>query len=600
MGLLRDLRSRRTSLRILPDTVLPVGDAASVEIDYRAKPKIGLHFRGPDASHPDRQLHAYTTGLLLEDPMYYFPCYNYPNMRMTTETLITIPSRMVAIASGKLISIADVSGGKRKWHFRMDTSHVSDVLSIVVGEFAKMQDNFRGIPLEYYFPAGKEDEARRSFQDTPKMMEFFSNVTGVNYPFPKYAQVVVSDFYNGGMEHITAATLTDETLHDERADIDFRSTDLLSHELAHQWFGDLISLRDWSQAWVNEGFATYFNALFHEHDQGKDDFLYYMHSFLEPLKEEISKHYQRPIVTKLYSDSHELFDSHTYLKGAWVLHGIRGILGEEIFWKAVKLYVRQNKEKIVESSDFRRAVEEASGMDFERFFDEWLARPGYPIYEASYSWVEKSAVIRITQTNANIDEIPLFSNPIEVRFSFAESSITKTIHMVQKAETFVFILPSEPLNVSIDPSGWILKEIRFEKLLRMFLYQLANGDNALERIAACEALSGFKKEEVVAAISKTLDSDSFWGVKVQAAKALGKIGTVSAFEILSLKRRSNDHYVRRGVAEGLQGFAETELSEKAADILASLLENDISYQVRAELCRSIGIVQDKLKGIKES
>ena len=577
------------NIRILLEKAIEPGDRASVRIDYHAKPRVGLHFRGPDASHPARFLHAFTSGLLLEDPMYYFPCYNYPNMRMTSEILITIPSRMVAIASGKLLSVSESSAGKKTWHFEMNSTHVTDVLTFAAGEYVKLEERLGDVILEYYVPSGKEEEARRTFQNTQKMMKFFSKATGMDYPFPKYAQVVVSDFYNGGMEHITATTLTDETLHDERAELDFTSDDLVSHELAHQWFGDLISLKDWSQAWLNEGFATYFNALYREHANGNDDLLYYMHSFIGPIKDEFSKHYMRAITTKLYADSHELYDSHTYLKGAWFLHGIRGLLGDETFWNTIKHYVKKNKGKIVEASDFRKVLEFVSGLDLERHFEEWLEKPGYPIYNASYSWSdeENKATLNIEQSNAGGNDIPIFSNPIAVKFSFDESSMTETIRMKERSMRFQFFLPSEPLNVSIDPCNWILKEISFEKPGKMYLYQLANDKNLIERIRACEEIAKWKKDEIVRALASVFESNSHWSLKVEAAKALGKIGTESAFKELTSRLRSGDHHVRRGVAEGLGEFAGSKLEDDAIGSAIGLLENDVSFQVRASAASAL-------------
>ena len=180
------------------------------------------------------------------------------------------------------------------------------------------------------------------------------------------------------------------------------------------------------------------------------------------------------------------------------MHGIRGILGNEAFWGAIRHCVQENKGKIVETSDFRKAIESISGLDFERHFEEWLEKPGYPIYEASYSWLdeEKRAPLKIKQTNAHSNDVPLFSNPIEIRFSYADSSITNKIRMDEPSKIFEFILPSEPLNVSIDPSNWILKDLNFEKPMKMFLYQISNDKNLIERIRACEVAKSREDEAI--------------------------------------------------------------------------------------------------------
>lgn len=583
-----------------------VGNFLSVRIEYCiSNPKIGLHFRGLDNDTGTSFVHCYTTGLLLEDPMYYFPCYNYPNMRMTSETVVTAPSHMTAIAAGELVSITDLPNHKaKKWHFKMDReTHITDVLSVVVGEYAKLEEWFGTIPVEYYFPRGRESGAKRSFSKTPEMMKFFSEKTGTPYPYAKYAQVVVSDFYNGGMEHVTATTLTDETLqHDEREEEELgfsESDDLVSHELAHQWFGDLISLKDWSHAWVNEAFATYFNALYREHDRGADDFLYYMLSLLEKLKEEIEKHYERSVVTRYYVDSHELFDSHTYLKGAWVIHGIRGVVGDHVFWSVIKHYVKENKGRIVETSDFRRSLELVSGFDFERHFEEWLYSPGYPIYQARYSWLEeeKTAIVELEQTNAGTGGVPLFSNPIEICFDFSPpplSKLRKVVSMKHKRERFEFHhLPSQPQNVTIDPKNWLLKELQFKKPLSMWIFQALNGENVIEKIRACEQIAEKHDEDdrtALEILSSLADRpDEFWGVRLETVRNLGKLDSKSSFEKLYQLAHNNDRFIRRGAASGLKAFSSNaDLREDAVRLLIELLENDVSFRVRAAAASSLG------------
>ncbi len=214
------------------------------------------------------------------------------------------------------------------------------------------------------------------------MLDFFKRTTGLKYPYPKYSQAVVSDFMFGGMENISATTLTEKTLHDDIVHLDFTSDNLVSHELAHQWFGDYLTCKDWSNAWLNEGFATYFNALFREFDEGVEDFQDYMDGFKDNLTEDMEKHYQRAIVTRRFWDPEELFDTHTYEKVRWVLNALRGYLGEENFFRGIRHYIATHKISVVETSDFRKSIEEASGLDLESFFEQWVYSPGYPEIKA--------------------------------------------------------------------------------------------------------------------------------------------------------------------------------------------------------------------------
>ncbi len=568
---------------------------AILEIEYNASPKKGLYFRGPTKTDPSRVLHLFTQGQA-EDSKHWYPTYDYPNMRFTSEIHVTAPEKMLVVANGKLVS-NEVKGSKRLWHFSQEVPHPSYLLSVIVGDYQKISAEHDGISVEYYLPENRAKDAARSFGKTPNMLDFFGKVTGQKYPYPKYAQTVVSDFMFGGMENISATTLTDRTLHDERAHLDFQSENLVSHELAHQWFGDYLTCKDWSHAWLNEGFATYFNALFREFDEGWEDFQYSMLQNFEKLSDDINDRYHRRIVEDRYWDPDELFDSHTYEKGSWVLNAIRGVVGDEFFWKAIQLYVQNCKLSSVETSDFRKSLEKVSGLDFERFFDEWLYSPGFPDYVVDYSFDEKALTARldVEQTNVGVDDIPLFTTPIEVVFHLNSGIISKKISVSDKKSSFFFRLSSRPLNISFDPKNWILKKLKFRKPKEMLLHQLVNDENSMERIRAAQDLSEYKTLDVIQALGKCVDTDGFWGVRLEAAKYLGKIGTKDALEALLLRKNHKDHKARRGVAKGLQYFANLEESGRAVDSLIYFLNNDESYYTRAYAANSLGFYANSEK-----
>lgn len=569
---------------------LRLGEAATLELEYTATPRRGLYFRGDPGSSDE--IHAFTQGQS-EDSKFWFPCFDSPNMRASSELLVTVPQNMVVVSNGKLIgNDGPGAGGMKTWHFKEDTPHSSYLTSLVAGDFEKEEENHDGLPLQYFLPKDKLPLAKRSFGKTPRMIDFFEKVTGQKYPYEKYAQTVVTDFMFGGMENISATTLTDRTLHDERAHLDFSSDSLVAHELAHQWFGDLLTCRDWSNAWLNEGFATYFDSLFKEHDLGVEEFQYWMMystAMLTYIAE--TERYERPIVTKRYWDADELFDYHTYLKGNWALNCLRGTLGDEIFFKGIKLYVSKHKRALVETSDFRKAMEEASGLELELFFEQWLYSPGYPSYSVGYSWNEESKMVEllVEQTNAENEGIPLFSNPIEIRLILDEDkSISKKIKMETKKQAFYFSLDSKPKNVNFDPKNWILKNLKFQKPIDMHIYQLTHDENSMERVRACQELSSFTTGDSLNALSDAIENDKFWGVRLEAAKALGKVGTKKAMEILLSKASHKDHKARRGIAAGLRHFSSIEGSETAVESLIAYLQNDVSYYARAYAAISLG------------
>ncbi len=589
--------TRAKSVNVDLGLELSLDSSAEIEIEYQSSPKKGLYFRGPTKDFPGRNVHLFTQGQA-EDSKYWYPCYDYPNMRFTSEMIVTSPENMVAVSNGSLVSVDETSDGKKKWHFSQPIPHCSYLLSLIVGDYEKISEERGGLSVEYYVPKDRRSDAPRSFHKTPQMMDFFGRVTGVKYPYPKYAQTVVSDFMFGGMENISATTLTEKTLHDERAHLDFQSENLVSHELAHQWFGDYVTCKDWSHAWLNEGFATYFNALFREYDEGFDDFQYTMQMNFEKLSDDCDERYHRQIVENRYWDPEEMFDSHAYEKGAWVLNGIRGVLGDELFWKAIRKYLATYKVSAVETSDFRKILEEVSGQNFEQFFNDWLYSPGFPNYLADYSLDEKSGLgkLVIEQVNAEVDGTPIFANPFDLVFTFSNGSKkTEKISMTQKKNSFFFSLAEKPVNVSFDPKNWFLKKLKFRKPKEMLLYQLKFDENCVERIRASSELTDYKTQDVIEALTHAIDSDKFWGVQLEVAKNLGKIGTAAALDALLTKKDHKDHRVRRGVAAGLRFFTKLDDNDRAINTLINYLYTDYSYYVRAYSAHSLGFYPNSEK-----
>ncbi len=250
---------------------LDPGKDVIITVDYHGSPRSGLYFTGPSEASPGKAVQIWTQGQD-EDSRYWFPCFDYPNEKATSETLVRVPENWTVVGNGRLVGVRHHKKAREKtWHHRMDTPHVMYLTSIACGEFSKLEDSWKGMPVEYYIKPGNEDAARRAFKNTPDMLEFFSRAFAMDYPYPKYSQVVVEDFIFGGMENISATTLIDRCLMDERAALDYEAEDLVSHELCHQWFGDLVTCKDWSHAWLNEGFATYGEYLYREHWKGRDD-----------------------------------------------------------------------------------------------------------------------------------------------------------------------------------------------------------------------------------------------------------------------------------------------------------------------------------------
>ncbi|HEY9295769.1 MAG TPA: M1 family metallopeptidase, partial [Phormidium sp.] len=339
---------------------------------------------------------------------------------------VQVPQPFMAISNGVLINTED-AGEEKIYHWSQKEVHPTYLMTLAVGDFAEIRDEWNGKPVTYYVDKSRAEDARRTMGKTPQMIEFFSKKFGYPYPFPKYAQVCVDDFIFGGMENTSTTLLTDRCLLDERAALDNRlSESLVAHELAHQWFGDLVVIKHWSHAWIKEGMASYSEVLWTEQEYGKDDAAYYILNEARSYLAEDSGRYRRPIVTHVYREAIELYDRHLYEKGACVYHMIRGELGEELFNAAIHTFVQENAHKTVETIDLLRAIEKATGRNFLFLFDQYVYRGGHPDYKVVYSWDADSnlAKVTVTQTQAkagsNGSNSDLFDLKIPIAFGYVK------------------------------------------------------------------------------------------------------------------------------------------------------------------------------------
>lgn len=553
-----------------------------LSIDYNAKPRQGFYFVKPDSNYPNKQVQAWTQGEATLSK-YWFPCFDHPDMKFTCEMIIEVPLDFIAISNGKLVDVTKTD--LARYHWKEDHPLPAYLTSVVIGKYEEIKENYNGIDLYYYVPEDKVDKAPLSFSNTRNMIKFFEEYIGVKYPYDKYAQTVVEDFIYGGMENMSATTLTMDTLHDKKAHLDFTSDHLVSHELAHQWFGDLVTCRDWQHIWLNESFATYFEALSWLNSKGEDEFNYYIMQLAEEYFEETEKRYKRPIVTNVYKHPDDLFDRHTYEKGACTLHMLRNIIGDNIFRKAVKLYVERFSYKNAETDDFRKCVEEVSGLSLQQFFEQYIFKPGHLELKVEFEFDHSSkiAMIKLTQTQNTEDGTPIYNFPIDIHVTTAEGKKQFKFTIDSKESVFHVNLDSEPLWFSIDPENKLLKRMEVKASKQMLIEQLKNG-NTIEKIYAAKALTNFSSDDVIEALKYTMLSDSFWGVSAECARALSEIKTDSAYKALTDAINIEHPKARKAVVKAIGEFKK----EDSVSLLQPLLEGDESYFVQAESAISLG------------
>ncbi|MDJ1181191.1 M1 family metallopeptidase [Roseofilum sp. BLCC_M91] len=571
-----------------------------IQITYRVEhPQRGLYFIHPDAHYPDKPIQVWTQGED-EDSRYWFPCLDYPGQLSTSEIRVQVPAKFMAISNGELID-TQTQGKTKIYHWFQKEVHPTYLITLAVGEFVEIKDRWQDKPVTYYVEKSRKDDGQRSMGKTPRMIDFFSNIFDYPYPYPKYAQVCVADFIFGGMENTSTTLLTDRCLLDKRSLLDHPFTEsLVAHELAHQWFGDLVVIKHWSHAWIKEGMASYCEVLWTEHEYGAEDAAYYYLREARNYIQEDKTRYRRPIVTHVYREPIELYDRHLYEKGACVYHMMRAELGDDLFLKAMQTFVRNHAHSTVETVDLLRAVEEATGRNLLFLFDQYVYRGGHPDFKVSYSWDRdhKLAKVTVVQTQAKDDEKALFDLNIPIGFGSVVPSEKEgqkpevaidshTVRIHQREESFYFPLEEKPSFISFDVGNCYLKTVVLEYPVPELKAQLCYDPDPISRIYAISALVKKATLPVVKALAEALKTEAFWGVRVEIAKGLGKIRLDQGFEALLPGLKDGDARVRKTVIEAL-GKIKTKASYK---VLKSVLVNgDPSYQVEAAAARAVGAI----------
>ncbi len=592
------LRFHSTSRTLVVEFAEPLdaGERLTFAVTYRAvQPRRGLYF--VDGC---RQLWTQCED---QDARFWFPCFDHPADKQTTSATIVVPRDLFALSNGELVARTDTAE-TTTFRYEQRIPHATYLVTMVAGEYAEVEQVHARLPVAYYVERGREADGERAFGNTPRMIDCFESVIGVPYPYARYGQIAVRDFIFGGMENTSATTQTDRTLHDARAHLDFSSDPLVSHELAHQWFGDLVTCRDWSQAWLNEGFATYFEAVWREANLGWDEYLYDVYLLVADYLEEDAERYRRPIVCNTYRDPIELFDAHLYQKAGAVLHMLRRELGWQRLRTSLRRYVADNAQKNVETIDLIRAIESTTGRNMRAFFNQWIERGGHPELTISLHWEAawKTAYLTIEQRQIVDADHPAYRFEIDCGFVMqrpdgiaADAGDGPLPHerrmrfrVERQIERFAVSLDAEPALVRIDPGAYILAAVTYALEADVCAAMLRCEPSPTGRIRAAQALGKDGSRVAREALAFALAHDPFWGVGVEVAAVLGDSRAPSALAVLLANVAHPHPKVRRAIAAALGQF-------RAADAATALLclSDDPSYFVAATAYEAVGKTRDE-------
>lgn len=512
-----------------------------VVITYGGSPVKGLWFSGGGERGTATQV--FTQGQC-DESSGWFPCVDHPSDRVTSRVTATVPAGWITLAAGERTA-STVSGDRRTDTWVMDSSHPCYLITLVAGELEVVEEEWNDVPLIYAAEARYAAWLEASFHETDDILAYLEEVTDRPYPYAKYSQACVANFPWGGMENVSATTLTPLTLDDELGNRDATSHELVAHEAAHQWFGDLITCNDWQHVWLNEGFATYMTLLYFEETRGRDEF----RSMVRDNQEAYLRHDvgagRQPTVWNVYREPVDLFDENVYEGAAVRLHCLRFVLGDDVFFQAVKTYVERHADGNVETRDLQRVCEEVSGRKLGWFFEQWLYRRGYPEIELAWEWDAADQVLRLDadQVQSAADGTPeVFRIPFVLEVRDARGVSTHRLELDERNEMLEVPASQKPVYVHFDVGGWTPKAVRWEKTGAEWIALAEQCTDVNARRDACTALGTLAQVELgrrpedhelfVATLANRLRKDASPWVRASAARALGVARGLEARERL--------------------------------------------------------------------
>jgi len=509
------------------------GEEFTIYIKYTARPEKvaqkgsaaitsakGLYFINADGYDKNKPTQIWTQGET-EASSCWFPTIDTPNQKTTQEIYITVPKRFVTLSNGKLVDQV-VNGSNRTDYWKMDKKHAPYLFFMGVGEYEIIKDSYNNIPIDYYVEKKYAPYAKDIFGNTPEMMEFFSRILGVAFPWNKYSQIVGRDYVSGAMENTTAVIHGEQAYQTPGQLIDENiQENTIAHELFHHWFGNLVTSESWSNLTLNESFANYSEYLWREYKYGQLDAN--MHLFEANQTYLNGQNEHKHLVRFTYDDKEDMFDAVSYNKGGTILHMLRNYLGDSAFFEGLKEYLTTYQYGSAEVHQLRLIFEKITGKDLNWFFNQWYYGSGHPKIDVSYDYntIQRKVTVNLLQLNSNA-----FAFPIAIDIFEEGKRIRHHVFVKGKDASFTFAYSKLPTLIQVNADGVLLCEINENKVLSDYIFQLKNAQNYSHRREALLAISNKQNEKkVFNAVSNAMNDPSY---KIRIL-ALEKIDLINKF-----------------------------------------------------------------------
>jgi aminopeptidase N len=558
------------------------GDTLRFDIAYHARIQNGrgLTFIQPQGrSHRPQQIWSQGEDMDNHD---WFPTYDFPNDKESWELVATVPTAYSVVSNGAMVSDSADGDGNHTVTWREDLPSATYLVSLIVAPLVRIHDSWHGKPVDYYVYAADSTRAWRLFHITPDMIDVYSQLTGVPYPWAKYAQTTVADFF-GGMENVSATTLVD-WLPDTRAYADrpWYQWLLIPHELAHQWFGDYVTTADWANTWLNEGFAEFMPGQYWRVRDGKavaDD--YYMDEYQDFMR--IDARRRMPLAAK-GSDN-------IYPRGALVLRMLRDYLGDAPFWAGLHRYLQDHALGDATSDDLRQAFLDATGENLEWFFDEWVYGAGYPELDvtAAYDTAGHSLSLHVAQTQkdtATADSTGLryatalvFRMPVTIRVGTASGNVIKRTWLDARDQTIdIDSVASPPTMVVFDDGDHILKKLSFQQPTAWLAEELRRDADLWDEDWAIQQLAGRTADPAAGrTLAAAATGAAYYRTRAAAVGALASFPAGVAGKPVAAALRDTSAQVRAAAIQALGTLG----GRSALATARRVFQQDSSYAVRA-------------------
>jgi aminopeptidase N len=569
------------TLVVFPARPVPIGDTLVFTIAYHGKVNNGrglTYITNDGLPHRPQQIWSQGED---HDNHFWFPTYDFPNDKMSWELVATVPAGDLAISNGQLVSNV-VRGGTRTMTWREDEPSATYLVSLVVAPLARIHDSWRGVPVDYY--VYHEDSARAwpLFHVTPDMIDVYSRLTGLRYPWAKYAQTTVADFF-GGMENVSATTLVD-WLPDARAyqDRPWYRYILIPHELAHQWFGDYVTTENWANLWLNEGFAEFMPGQYWGERLGPAAEQEY---YVDEYRQYLSIDERRPMPLA------SLGSNNIYPKGALVLEMLKHYLGPERFWAAIHSYLTRHALGTATSENLRQAVLRATGENLDWFWDEWVYQAGYPQLDVRAAYDTANATLTLTVKQTQPDTLKpdstglkftvpaVFRMPLTIRVGTAAGEVTTHAELDRREQTIAIPgVRSAPTMVVFDDGNRVLKRLSFDEPTPWLATQLERDSDLWNRTWVIEQLARRSTDtSAAAALARAATHADHALTRRQAAEALGDFPQAAALAPLQAALHDTTASVRGAAVAALGKLG----GERAVALAQDAFAHDSSYDVRA-------------------